>query len=162
MAYCLEEQSFLRDSAVKYLMENKGNKYVKMEDGFFLPFLYEKLSNTFESQRVIKKPRKFKGEIDILFDNTIPIELKVWKEEYKDLESTVDEKFPHIGQAATYASIVRVGFLVILDISSPMSGIKNIENCWRVLTKGFDTNKQLSTKIVTLFFNCNHIAPSRL
>lgn len=162
MAYCLEEESFLRDSAVKYLKEHKGNKYVKMEDDFFLPFLFEKLSNTFGSQRVIKKPKKFKGEIDILFGNLLPIELKVWREEHKDLESTVDEKFPHIGQAATYASIDRVGFLVILDISSPKSGIKNIENCWRILTKEFDINKQLSTKIVTLFFNCNHTAPSSL
>lgn len=162
MAYCLEEESFLRDSAVKYLKEHKGNKHVKMEDDFFLPFLFEKLSNTFGSQRVIKKPKKFKGEIDILFGNLLPIELKVWREEHKDLESTVDEKFPHIGQAATYASIDRVGFLVILDISSPKSGIKNIENCWRILTKEFDINKQLSTKIVTLFFNCNHTAPSSL
>jgi hypothetical protein len=162
MAYCLEEESFLRDSAVNYLLKHKGDKYVKMEDDFFLPFLFEKLSSTFGSQRVIKKAKRFKGEIDIFFDNTIPIELKVWKEKYEDLESTVDEKFPHIGQAATYASIVRVGFLVILDISSPMSGIKNIESCWRILTKEFDINKQLPTKIITLFFNCNHIAPSRL
>jgi hypothetical protein len=162
LAYCLEEESFLRDSAVKYLMENKGNKYVKMEDDFFLPFILEKMSDTFGSQRVIKKPKKFKGEIDILFDNSIPIELKVWKKEHQCFESTVDEKFPHIGQAATYASNTRVGFLIILDISSPMTGIKNIENCWRILTKEFDINKQLSTKIITLFFNCNHIAPSKL
>ena len=162
LAYCLEEESFLRDSAVEYLMRNKGNRYVKMEDAFFLPFLFEKLSDAFGSQRVIKKPKKFKGEIDILFDNILPIELKVWREEHKDLESTVDEKFPHIGQAATYAIIDRVGFLVILDISTPKSGIKNIENCWRILTKEFDINKQLSTKIITLFFNCNHTAPSRL
>ncbi|MCK5606180.1 hypothetical protein KAR91_30050 [Candidatus Pacearchaeota archaeon] len=162
ISYCLEEESFLRDSAVEYLKRNEGIEYVKMEDDFFLPFLFEKLSNTFGSQRVIKKPEKFKGEIDILFDNILPIELKVWKEEHKGLESTVDEKFPHLGQATTYASIDRVGFLVILDISSPKSGIKNIENCWRILTKEFDINKQLPTKIVTLFFNCNHTAPSRL
>jgi hypothetical protein len=86
----------------------------------------------------------------------------VWKKEHQCFESTVDEKFPHIGQAATYASNTRVGFLIILDISSPMTGIKNIENCWRILTKEFDINKQLSTKIITLFFNCNHIAPSKL
>lgn len=128
----------------------------------FLPFLHEKLSNTFGSQRVLKKPEKFKGEIDLLFDNCLPIELKVWRKEHKDLESTVDEKFPHIGQAVTYASIDRVGFLVILDISSPEKGIKNIENCWRVLTKEFDINKQHPTKIISLIFDCNHTRPSRL
>ena len=162
LSYCLEEESFLRNAAVEYLENNKETKYVKMEDDLFLPFLLEKLTNTFGSQRVLKKPEKFKGEIDLLFDNCLPIELKVWREEHKDLESTVDEKFPHLSQAATYASIDRVGFLVALDISSPGKGIKNIENCWRVLTKEFDINKQHPTKIISLIFDCNHIQPSRL
>ena len=162
VSYCLEEESFLRKSAVEYLKKNKEKKYVKMEDDFFHPFLFEKLSNTFGSQRVIKKPEKFKGEIDILFDNILPIELKARREKHKDLKSIVDEKFPHKDQAATYESIDRVSFLVILDISSPRSGIKNIENCWKVLTKEFDINKQLPTKIVTLIFDCNHTAPSSL
>ena len=162
LSYCLEEESFLRNGAVEYLGKHIGNKYTQMEDNFFLPFVFEKLSETFGSQRVIKKPAKFKGEIDILFDNLLPIELKVWKKEHKDLENTVDEKFPHIGQAVAYASNDRVGFLVILDVSSLKSGVKNIENCWRVLTKEFDSNKEHSTKIITLIFDCNHEAPSRL
>ena len=90
----------------------------------------------------MKKPEKFKGEIDLFFDNCLPIELKVWKEKRTDFESIVDEKFPHLGQAATYASIDRIGFMVILDVSSPEKGIKNIENCWKILTKEFDINKQ--------------------
>lgn len=162
LIYCLEEESFLRNRAFEYLGKNKEENYLRLEDDFFLPFLLEKLSDTFDSQRVIKKPKKFKGEIDIIFDNILPIELKVWRSGHKDLESTVDEKFPHIGQAATYASIDRIGFLVIMDISSPMSGIKNIENCWRILTKEFETNRQLPTKIVNLIFDCNHTIPSRL
>jgi len=162
LSYCLEEESFIRNGAVAYLEKHIGNKYTQMEDDFFLPFVFEKLSETFGSQRVIKKPNKFKGEIDILFGNFLPIELKVWKKEHKDLENTVDEKFPHIGQATTYASTDRVGFLVILDVSSIKNGIKNIENCWRVLTKEVDINKQHSTKIVTLIFDCNHEAPSSL
>jgi len=162
LSYCLEEESFLRNSAIAYLDKDTGGKYTQMEDEFFLPFVFEKLSDTFGSHCVVKQPKKFKGEIDILFGNNLPIELKVWKKEHKNLEHTVDEKFPHIGQAATYASTDRVGFLVILDVSSVKNGIKNIENCWRVLTKEFDINKQHSTKIVTLVFDCNHVAPSSL
>ena len=162
LTYCLEEESFLRDKTVGYLKKNNEKSYVKIEDDFFLPFLHEKLSSTFSSQRIIKKPEKFKGEIDLLFENCIPIELKVWRDEHKDLEHTVDEKYPHIGQAATYASIDRVGFLVILDISSPEKGIRNIENCWRILTKEFDINKLHPTKIISLIFDCNHTQPSRL
>lgn len=104
LSYCLQEESFLRDKAVEYLATNKEKGYVKLEDDFFLPFLHEKLSNTFGNQRVMKTPEKFKGDIDFLFDNCVPIELKGWRDEHKDLESTVDEKFPHIGQAATYRS----------------------------------------------------------
>ena len=161
LSFCLEEESFLRNGAVEYLEKNKERKYVNIEDGFFLPFMLEKLSNTFGSHRVLKKPEKFQGEIDILFDNQISIELKVWREKHTDLESTVDEKYPHLGQAASYASIERVGFLVILDVSAPEKGIRNIENCWRILTKVFDMNEQLPTKIVTLILDCNHSQPSR-
>lgn len=39
VSYCLEEVSFLRDSAVNYLKRNEGNEYVKMEDDFFLPYI---------------------------------------------------------------------------------------------------------------------------
>ena len=48
------------------------------------------------------------------------------------------------------------------DVSSPEKGIKNIENCWKILTKEFDINKQHPTKIITLFFDCNHSRPSTL
>jgi len=162
ISYSLEEESFLRDKSFEYIKINIDKNYLQIEDDFFLPFLLEKLSYEFGNHRILKKPEKFKGEIDILFDNALPIELKVWRKEHKELELTIDEKFPHLGQAATYASINRIGFLIILDISSPGKGIKNIENCWRVLTKEFDVNKQFSTKIVTLIFDCNHIAPSSL
>lgn len=162
LTYCLEEESFLRDKTVGYLARNNEKGYVTIEDDFFLPFLLEKLSSTFNSKRIIKKPERFKGEIDLLFDNCIPIELKVWRDKYKDLEHTVDEKYPHIGQVSTYASIDRVGFLVILDISFPEKGIRNIENCWRVLTREFDINKLHSTKIISLIFDCNHTQPSKL
>lgn len=162
LTFCLEEESFLRNSAVEYLEKNKDKQYVKMEDGFFLPFVYEKIANYFCGNRVLKKPEKFKGEIDLFFDNCLPIELKVWKGKRTDLESIVDEKFPNLGQAASYASIDRIGFLVILDVSSLEKGIRNIENCWRILTKEFDINKQLPTKIITLIFDCNHSQPSTL
>lgn len=162
LSFCLEEESFLRNKVMEYLDQNKDKIYVNLEDGFFLPFLYEKLTSNFGSHRVMKKPKKFKGEIDIFFDNRIPIELKVWKKEHKGIESTIDENFPHLGQAASYASIDRIGFMVILDVSSPEKGIKNIENCWKILTKEFDINKQHPTKIITLFFDCNHSRPSTL
>ena len=162
LSFCLEEESFLQRKVIRYIEQSKDEIYAKLEDNLFLPFLYEKLINDFGNHRVVKKPEKFKGEIDIFFDNCIPIELKVWKKEHKCIESTVDDKFPHLGQAASYASIDRIGFMVILDVSSPEKGIKNIENCLKILTKEFDINKQHPTKIITLFFDCNHSQPSTL
>jgi len=161
ISFCLEEESFLHRKVIDYLQKNKNKTYLKIEDDFFLPFIYEKLINDFGNHRVVKKPEKFKGEIDIFFDNSIPIELKVWRK-HKDIESTVDEKFLNLGQAATYASIDRIGLMVILDISSIGKGIKTIENCWRILTKEFEINKNQPTKIIALLFDCNHSQPSRL
>lgn len=160
-AFCLAESSFLRDKALDYLQKHKGDAYLKAEDGFFLPFICEKLVDHFGTSRVIKKPEKSKGEIDLLFDGHIPIELKVWKDGGNLLEKSVDETFPHAGQAAAYATETRVAFLLLLDVSKPDSEITNLENCWKVITKGFDINKGLATKVVAGIFYCNYPSPSR-
>jgi len=159
-AFCLEESSYLRDKALDYLQKHKGVAYVKAEDGFFLPFIYEKMVDHFGTSRVMKKPEKFKGEIDLLFDGHIPIELKVWKKGGDLLEKSVDETFPHAGQAAAYAAETRVAFLLLLDVSKPDSEITNLENCWKVITKGFVINKGLATKVVAGIFYCNYPSPS--
>jgi len=161
VSFCLAEEKFLQKKVADYL-DHHNKSHVRLEDDVFLPAIYEMLVNSFGEPRVIKKPERYNGEIDILFDNCIPIELKAWRKKHKDIEGTSDEKFPHLGQAAEYASHDRVGFLVVLDISRPRKGVRNIENCYRVLTKEFDVNKQLPTKIVALFFDCNHGPPSRL
>jgi len=161
VSFCLAEETFLQKKVADYL-DHHDEGQVRLEDEVFLPTMYEKLVSSFGEQRVIKKPEKYNGEIDILFDNCLPVELKAWREKHKGIEETSDERFPHLGQAATYASHDRVGFMVILDISSPCTGVRNIENCYRVLSKEFDVNKQLPTKIVVLLFDCNHCPPSRL
>ncbi len=160
ISICLTEEFFLREPAYRFINENT-NTYLQMEDRFFHPFIYEKLLDHFGRERVLKKPEMFHGEIDILFDSIIPIELKVWRNQQVNVDDIVDEKFPHINQAATYASLDRICLLAILDISSPRSGINNIESCWRVVSKVYDEN-QLDTKVVALIFDCNHVAPSRL
>lgn len=160
-AFCLEEPSYLRDKALEYLQKHKGDAYLKAEDGFFLPFIYEKMVDHFGTSRVLKKPEKYKGEIDLLFDSHIPIELKVWKEGGDLLERSVDEMFPHAGQAAAYAAETRVAFLLLLDVSKPDSEITNLENCWKVITKGFDINEGLATKVVAGIFYCNYPSPCR-
>lgn len=162
ITYCIEEESFLSNRFTKYHKINYQQKYTKYEDDFFLPFLHEKLIETFGGNDVAKKPEKFKGEIDLLFRNTIPLELKVWLKNPPNLETSIDEKYPHIGQTSAYASIDRVGFLVVLDYSNNEKGLKNLENCWRVLSKEFQSNPEMPTKIVSLIFDCNHAKPSSL
>lgn len=56
--------------------QHAKDKMRQMEDQFFLPAIYERIRNDVGS-RVVKKPERFGGEIDILFNDTIPIELKV-------------------------------------------------------------------------------------
>src|SRR5437588_3984772 len=74
-AYCLEDPNFLGTRAKDWLMRHADDKYVRMEDNFFLPFVHERLRESF-GDRVIKKSEVYGGEPDLFFDN-IPIELKV-------------------------------------------------------------------------------------
>lgn len=158
--YCLEEESYLRNKANEWYNYHKNDRYIKMEDDFFLPFIYEKLVDSFGNNAILKKPKKYKGEIDLLYKNMIPIELKVWIDKNKSLDNFIDEKFPNSGQAASYASENRLGILLVLDLSSRNEGITNLENCWKILTKNFDINYELPTKIIVSIFHCSYLSPS--
>ncbi len=158
--FCLEEDGYLRNRANDWYEQHKTDKYMKMEDDFFLPFIYEKLIDKFGNNDIIKKPQKYKGEIDLLYKNIVPIELKVWIDKNEKLNDLIDEKFPNSGQAAAYASENRVGILLVLDLSFRNDGLTNLENCWKVITKNFEINIELSTKIIASIFHCGYMAPS--
>ncbi len=158
--FCLEEEGYLRNKAIDWYERHKNNKYMKMEDEFFLPFIYEKLVDNFGNDNILKKPEKYKGEIDLLYKNSIPIELKVWVDKNMKLDNFIEEKFPHSNQAAAYASENRVGILLILDLSFRNDGITNLENCWKVVTKYFEINNELPTKIIVPIFYCSYLSPS--
>ncbi len=163
ITFCLEEETFLRDKAFEYIDDNKDTKYSQMEDQFFLPFIYERLCDGFNSNRILKKPEKSNGEIDLLFDNVIPIELKVWKGKEKNVISEESSKYKkNISQAACYANIDRIGFLLILDVSNKGGEITNLEQCWHVETIESINNELYSTKVISCVFNCNYISPSRI
>ncbi|WP_353073648.1 hypothetical protein [Tunturiibacter gelidiferens] len=99
-AYCLEEPSFLSNPARDWLKLQNADSTIQMEDRFFLPAIYERLRSDFGS-KVVKKPERFGGEIDILFDDTIPIELKVRRGRKGPLNlAEIDQAFPPAGQAS--------------------------------------------------------------
>lgn len=159
VAYCLEEPSFLRDKAIAWLHQHRDDKYRKFEDDFFLPAIYERLREHFGS-RLIKKPEQFRGEVDILFDTGIPIELKVVESKGNLAENAVSEKFPGEGQAAAYASISRLGLVLLLDVAEGKEKITNLEHCVSVTERAFDGDQNLPTCIVVLVFHCHHPKPS--
>lgn len=163
VAYNLEEETFIKNGATEFLNKNKGKTYIKMEDDFFLPIIYKDMYEIFGRSRVEKKPERCNGEIDILFDGKIPIELKVWKDNNKNtIDEVINEKFPFVNQAASYAKINRIALLLILDVSNLGNGITNIENCWKVFVKGFDLNSEMNTNIIVFIFDCNYGRPSSL
>jgi hypothetical protein len=108
-SYCLEEVTFLGLPAREWLKRHERDKSLQMEDHFLLPAIYERLRSDFGS-RVVKKPERFGGEIDILFDDAVPIELKVRRGRRNPLDiADIDESFRPGGQAAVYAAISRLG-----------------------------------------------------
>lgn len=160
IAYCLEEPSFLTAPATEWLAQHRSDPKVQMEDEFFLPMIYERLRNDFQS-RVVKKPERFGGEIDILFDDTIPIELKVRRGRMGPLDLTVvDDAFRPSGQAAAYAAISRVGLVAILDLPNADVPTVNLESCVTVVERRFPEDNEYPTSIVIVTFRCNMLAPS--
>lgn len=158
--YCLEEPTYLGQPARHWVKQHEADKTLQMEDHFFLPHLYERLRNDFGS-RVVKKPERFGGEIDILFDDTIPIELKVRRNRKAPLDvSDVDEKFAPSGQAAVYAAVSRLGFVLVLDLPGDDTEIVNLENLATVVERRFPKMAEFPTCIVVIVFRCYNRKPS--
>jgi len=157
VSICLEEPSFLKEKSTKWLDENKDRKYIQMEDDFFLPFLHERLKDEF-GDLISKKPEKFGGEVDLLYSE-LPLELKVRKNSTESLVDVINEKYAPASQAATYAAITRLGFVLVLDLPLKGNDATNLDACFKIIEKDFD-NESLSTCIVVCIFYCNLPTPS--
>jgi hypothetical protein len=159
-AYCLEEPSFMSNPARDWLKQQNADSTIQMEDKFFLPAIYERLRSDYGS-KVVKKPERFGGEIDILFDDTIPIELKIRRGRKGPLNlAEIDDAFPPAGQAAAYASVSRVGIVAILDLPDTDAPLGNLESCATVVERRFPEDSPYPTCIVIISFRCHHPKPS--
>lgn len=159
-SYCLQEPTFLGRPGRDWLKQHATDKKTQMEDEFFLPQIYERLRSDFGS-RVVKKPERFGGEIDILFDDTIPVELKVRHGRKEPLDvADVDESFKPGGQAAAYAAICRVGIVAVLDLPSNDARVVSLENCATVIERRFPEDSAYPTCIVVIVFRCYETMPS--
>lgn len=158
VAYCLEEPSFLKIPALNWLKSHDDVGYQRMEDDFFLPFLYERLRERFGAL-VSKKPERFGGNVDILFGE-VPVELKVRRGQKAALVDTlIDEKYKPSGQAAAYAALTSLGCVLVLDVPTESPSIANLTACIKVVTRGFSEAQQ-PTSVVVFIFQCNTPRPS--
>jgi hypothetical protein len=159
-AFCLQEPSYLARPGREWLEQHKNDKKIQMEDEFFLPKIYEGMRDNFSS-RVVKKPERFAGEIDILFDDDIPIELKVRKGQREPIDiADIDEKYKPGGQAAAYAAVSRLGFVFVLDLPAPGAPVVNLENCAKVVERRFPESAEYPTCIVVIVLRCYEQTPS--
>lgn len=159
-AYCLEEPTFFSNPARDWLKQHENEPRIQMENQFFLPAVYERIRSDFGS-RVVKKPERFGGEIDILFDDTIPIELKVRRGRREPLNAAeVDDAFPASGQAAAYAAISRLGLVIVLDLPDDDAPVANLEACAKIIERRFPEDSAYPTCIVLIVFRCHQGKPS--
>lgn len=159
-AYCLEEPTFLRNRVTRWLAEHANDKRLDIEDDLFLPLIYERLREEFGG-RVVKKPERFAGEIDILFEDVLPIELKVRRGRHGPLAiNELDESFRPGSQAAAYAAVSRLGFVVVLDLPEGDPMVVNLERCASVIVRRIPPDSDFPTCIVVVVFHCHHPRPS--
>jgi len=158
IAYCLEEPSFLKAPALNWLKSHDTDGYQRMEDDFFLPFLYERLREKF-GPIVSKKPERFGGNVDILFGE-VPIELKARRGQKTALVDTlIDEKYKPTGQAASYAALTGLGCVLVLDVPTKSPSVTNLTACVKVVTRRFSEAQQ-PTSVVVFIFQCDTPRPS--
>ncbi len=160
ISFCLEDPSFIKKKAFKWLEAHKNDNKVEIENDFFHPEIHEKLKDEF-GDRIIQKPDKFGGYVDFFFDSVIPIELKVRQKSHSLFnESFVIKNFKHGGQAAAYATVSRIAFVLILDLPFDKEKLTNLNNCYRIFEKRFKENEDFPTCIIALVFHCHHPRPS--
>jgi hypothetical protein len=158
VVYCLEEPTFLKESAQRWADSHRDDGYQRMEDDFFLPFVYERLREKFGAL-VSKKPERFGGNVDILFGE-IPVELKVRKGQRDALvDAVVDEKYKPTGQAAAYAALTRLGCVLVLDVPTGTPVVTNLSACIKVVRRDF-AEAEHPTAVVVFVFHCNSPRPS--
>src|SRR5437588_10355167 len=101
------------------------------------------------ARTVVKRSGRFGGAIDILVDDTIPIELKVRRGRRVPLDvADIDEKFRPSGQAAAYAAVSRLGFVVVLDLPDNDAQVVSLENCATVVERRYPETAGYPTCIV--------------
>jgi hypothetical protein len=146
-AYCLQEPTFMAEPAREWLERHKNDGRMQREDEFFLPAIYEKMRSDFGS-RVVKKPERFGGEIDILFDDDIPIELKVRRGQREPIDmADIDAKYRPGGQAAAYAAVSRLGFVLVLDLPGSNCVVVSLKTA--LLLSNGDFPNHLSIRLVS-------------
>ncbi|HEY0023359.1 MAG TPA: hypothetical protein VGB24_10630 [Longimicrobium sp.] len=156
--FSLEQSSFLCKPAREWLASQDSDQ-VRMEDEFFLPFVHERLFESFGT-RVKRKPEAFAGEVDLLIDE-IPLELKVRRGNTRPLgDAIVDDTYRPASQAAAYAARTRLGMIAVLDILTGPPTVTNLDTCVFVKERNSDTS--FPTCIAVFVFHCHPTVPSRL
>ena len=96
-----------------------------------------------------------------MFDDTIPVELKVRRGRRAPLNvDDVDDKYRPGGQAAAYAAISRFGFVIVLDLPDADTQVVSLENLATVIERRFPADAEYPTCIVLIIFRCYEGKPS--
>ena len=158
VSYCLEEPSFLSKRANEWFSDRRAESPVRMEDEFFLPFLQERLRESFGS-RIRKKTESYGGRADLYLDE-IPIELKVQRGRRKSLSQFISDEYKPAAQASAYASGTRIGFVLVLDLPDGEATTTNLDSCFHVIERS--ESSDFPTCVVVAIFHCHHLTPSRI
>ena len=157
-----QDRSYLRDPAQKYIKEHWDNERKRCETDFYHPFLRTELQrDEFLAGKIVAGAALAGGITGILTIYQIPIETKVIYSDGNGEESTLVTK--GVGQDAQYASLSRVAFLSVLDLSprNTIAALSNIQNDVKVITVQQKEGEH-NVPVVRVQHICGYGAPSKI
>lgn len=162
MIYNQNYKDFLQNYADKWFEEHKNDIKIDMETKCFQPFMREKLKEKYDEE-CIDTPDEARGHIDLKISFTIPIELKVLRDDNSnDISGIKLLEKKYLSQFEAEIINTRVGFLIGLDYRkeinlnlTTMPNREYIKFIWKLYSNS-------NSLIVLLIFSVNKKSPSQM
>jgi len=157
-----EKENILQKLADEWWNIHKDDTMIRMEVDFFQKEIHKILYDKF-GKKIHDRPLEARGHIDLKLSTTIPIELKVLRDDINAITtSSIEELEKELKQIKAEMINYPLGFLIGLDFRKRVKPEQTIKLNTEYIKFIFEKYKQSSRLIVLIIFLANKKIPSEL